>query len=319
MSRIIALVLLSLLAGSTLQAADEREINRAVARRIFHEILTGGDYALAAELYAPDFVNHARNADVSLERDQAAARGWREAFPDLVIAPEIVLAEDDLVAVLWRAAGTNTGSGNGLPATGRRIDGRGITIWRVEKGKVKEEWSEFSELLLMRQLGLVPGGTPVVTSPAPITERPVKAVNRRTRERNRSVVRSVFERIVGKGELALSESLYARTFVKHLVSGGTVTVQEELQATRGLRELAPDLRVSIPLTIADGDSVALVYGMSGTNSGAALGYPATGKSFTVRGMSVMRVDGGRIAEEWSVLDPGQMAGQLGAGVMKNEE
>ena len=37
----------------------------------------------------------------------------------------------------------------------------GITIWRIVNGKIKEEWSAFDQLSLMKQLGLLdpkPGG-----------------------------------------------------------------------------------------------------------------------------------------------------------------
>src|SRR5512140_741211 len=152
----VLFVLLLLAVAAPLTGENVKEANKAVARRIFDEILTRGNFQLASELYAPDFVNHGRTTDVGLERDQEAARGWLQAFPDLRIAPEIVLAERDLVVVLWRATGTNTGEGNGLPATGRRMNGRGITIWRIQNGRVKEEWSEFSVLALMKQLGRAP-------------------------------------------------------------------------------------------------------------------------------------------------------------------
>jgi hypothetical protein len=52
-----------------------------------------------------------------LEEDQTALKGWHAAFPDVVIVPEKLIAEDDLVTIYWTARGTNTGTGNGLPAT----------------------------------------------------------------------------------------------------------------------------------------------------------------------------------------------------------
>jgi len=36
---------------------------------------------------------------VGLQEDQAAARGWKQAFPDLSIVPEKLVAEGDLVSV----------------------------------------------------------------------------------------------------------------------------------------------------------------------------------------------------------------------------
>jgi steroid delta-isomerase-like uncharacterized protein len=66
------------------------------------------------------------------------------------------IAEGDLVTVLWTGTGTNTGEGNGLPATGKSGRIRGITIWRIVNGKITEEWSEFDQHSIMEQLGLAP-------------------------------------------------------------------------------------------------------------------------------------------------------------------
>ena len=137
--------------GSTLQ-----EQNKATAKRAFEEILSHGRYELAEQLYAKDFVNHGLHSNASLEDDQTALKGWRAAFPDVVIVPEKLIAEDDLVTIYWTARGTNTGTGNGLPATGKRAEMAGITIWRIVDGKIKEEWSAFDQLSMMRQLGLLP-------------------------------------------------------------------------------------------------------------------------------------------------------------------
>lgn len=60
----------------------------------------------------------------------------------------LLVAEGDLVTVVWTATGTNTGQGNGLPATGKKVAGRGITVWRIVDGKIREEWSEFDSLRL---------------------------------------------------------------------------------------------------------------------------------------------------------------------------
>jgi steroid delta-isomerase-like uncharacterized protein len=84
-------------------------------------------------------------------------KGWHQAFPDLAIVPEKLIAEGDLVTIYWIARGTNTGTGNGLPATGKKAEQSGITIWRIVNGKIKEEWSAFDQLSLMQQLGLLSG------------------------------------------------------------------------------------------------------------------------------------------------------------------
>jgi steroid delta-isomerase-like uncharacterized protein len=145
------LLIVGQLFGSTLQ-----EQNKATAKRAFEEILSHGRFELAEQLYAKDFVNHGLHSNASLDEDQTALKGWHAAFPDVVVVPEKLIAEDDLVTIYWIARGTNTGAGNGLPATGKRAELTGITIWRIVDGKIKEEWSAFDQLSMMQQLGLLP-------------------------------------------------------------------------------------------------------------------------------------------------------------------
>ena len=156
MKTLIAVSACLFLLGGFVFASSLQEQNKAIARRAFEEILSKGRFELASELYAKDFINHGIHRDVGLEEDQAALKGWHQAFSDITIVPEKLIAEGDLVTIYWIARGTNTGTGNGLPATGKKGELAGITIWRIVDGKIKEEWSAFDELSMMQQLGLLP-------------------------------------------------------------------------------------------------------------------------------------------------------------------
>ena len=146
----------SFLVVGSLFASSLQEQNKAVAKRAFDEILSRGRFELAEKLYARDFVNHGIHSNANLEEDQAALKGWHQAFSDIVVSPEKLIAEGDLVTIYWIARGTNTGTGNGLPATGKKAELAGITIWRIVEGKITEEWSAFDQLSMMQQLGLLP-------------------------------------------------------------------------------------------------------------------------------------------------------------------
>ncbi len=137
-------------------ASNLQAKNKAVARRVFEVILSQGKFEVADQIYSKDFVNHGLTHDASLKEDQDAARGWKQAFPDLKMTVLQEIAEGDLVTVLWAGTGTNTGEGNGLPATGKSGQLRGITIWRIVNGKITEEWSAFDQFSILKQLGLVP-------------------------------------------------------------------------------------------------------------------------------------------------------------------
>ena len=156
MKTLIAVSACLFLLGGFVFASALQEQNKAIARRAFEEILSQGRFEVASELYAKDFVNHGIHRDAGLEEDQAALKGWHQAFSDISIVAEKLIAEGDLVAIYWIARGTNTGTGNGLPATGKKAELAGITIWRIVDGKIKEEWSAFDQLSMMQQLGLLP-------------------------------------------------------------------------------------------------------------------------------------------------------------------
>lgn len=305
------LVFLWMVAVCFAASPDQTTANKAIASRVIDEVLSQGKYEVATELYSPEFVNHAGSRDVGLAEDQAAARGWRLAFPDLQMTTELLVAEGNLVAVLWRGKGTNTGEGNGLPVTGKGGESRGITIWRIVDGKITEEWSDFGQLDMLQQMGLVPGAPAAVPdSRSHVYSSAAPGIPNKEREHNRAIARSVFEQIVAQGKLDLFDSIYSQTYVNH----GTHrdgTIQEEIEGTRGLRQFSSDLKVTVEQTIAEGDLVTVLYALEGTNTGAALGLPATGKHFRVRGISILRVNHGRITDEWSMLDRYPALVQLG--------
>ncbi len=151
---LLAVMLISVAAAQGPANDVERAAhNKAIATRVFEEIFNQGKLEVAREIYAPDFRNHGLHRDASLEEDQAAVRAERAAFPDLRISVDMLVAEGDLVTALWTFRGTHTHEGYaGLPATGARVEMRGMTIWRVVDGRIRDEWTTFNELGAYRQV-----------------------------------------------------------------------------------------------------------------------------------------------------------------------
>ena len=136
------------------QQASEQERNKQIARNFFEEVLDQGRLDKYAESHSGDFVAHGSDRDATLEEDIAAAREERKAMPDMRVTVNQILGERDLVAVYWTASGTNTGTGMGFPATGRKIKIGGMTLFRFKAGRICEEWSAWDMLSVMRQAGL---------------------------------------------------------------------------------------------------------------------------------------------------------------------
>jgi predicted ester cyclase len=154
---LLALLLLLAAAAAARTPPDLLERNKALVRRVYEEGLNRGVFEVP---YRPDFVGHGGAATFTHEQGISEARGWRAAFPDLHMHVDLILAEADLVSVRWTARGTNSGSGNGLPATGKSAQVTGTTIFRIQDGEIAEEWTSGDSLGLMKQLGLLPPPAP---------------------------------------------------------------------------------------------------------------------------------------------------------------
>ncbi|HTW49823.1 MAG TPA: ester cyclase [Acidobacteriaceae bacterium] len=158
MQRTLAFLLLMSAPAWAVQAAaspgavSQQEQNEAIARRVFDEILNQGKFQAADEIYARDFVNHGLHRDANLAEDQAAVRRERTACPDLHVTVDLMTASQDTVTVVWTARGRNTRRSGWLPATGARIEVRGITVWRIVDGRIREEWTTFDQMRIAREV-----------------------------------------------------------------------------------------------------------------------------------------------------------------------
>jgi steroid delta-isomerase-like uncharacterized protein len=75
-----------------------------------------------------------------------------DAFPDLQVSVEGILAEGDQVAVRWSAEGTHRGQLLGISATGQPVTLRGMTWLRLSDGRIVEGWDAWNQGRLMNEL-----------------------------------------------------------------------------------------------------------------------------------------------------------------------
>lgn len=130
---------------------------KARARRIAQELLTQGDLAVAAEIFAPGCAHH---TPVPLVPGPAGARQWiaalRRAFPDLHASIEHELAADATVVQRLTLAGTHQGPWLDLPATGRHVRWPLTLILSADlDGYFTEHWFMWDQFELVRQLAAV--------------------------------------------------------------------------------------------------------------------------------------------------------------------
>ena len=79
-----------------------------------------------------------------------------------------------------------------------------------------------------------------------------------------------------------------------------------------MRAAFPDLQVKVEHLVADDESVAFAYTLSGTHDGPFQGHEPTGKKVNVRGVQVSKFDElGMLVERWGSTDELTMMNQLG--------
>jgi steroid delta-isomerase-like uncharacterized protein len=133
------------------------EENKELARRSW-EIVSERTPDLIEEFYPPDLVWHEPDQDIrGYEEARQFVSTFFDAFPDMNITVEDAIAEGEQAVTRYTIRGTHRGETEEFgPPTGRQVELEGITIHRIEDGKIVEEWSRYDNLSVMQQLGLVP-------------------------------------------------------------------------------------------------------------------------------------------------------------------
>jgi steroid delta-isomerase-like uncharacterized protein len=116
------------------------------------------DGAAVDMLESDDFVFHNLTVSTDLSKAQTAEvnKGFWKALSDAKINPASIWGADAYVSVTGTFDGTNDGE---LPAvhiskTGKKVSLPFIDIFRLERGKIKEEWLFFDSASLLSQLGV---------------------------------------------------------------------------------------------------------------------------------------------------------------------
>jgi steroid delta-isomerase-like uncharacterized protein len=126
------------------------------------EAINKNNLDLFDELCSPNYVWHGeasptnRNDVVGIANFKKAVAEFTNAMPDLKVVIEDIVAEGDRVAARYTESGTHTGAKFvGLPPTGKHVVWSAISIYRVENGKLAEEWFDEDALGIWKQLGII--------------------------------------------------------------------------------------------------------------------------------------------------------------------
>jgi steroid delta-isomerase-like uncharacterized protein len=117
--------------------------NKTIVERYYATVLNGRELDAVGDFFADERM---------VEGVRQGCFAYFEAFPDLHVALDELIAEGDRVFVRSTMTGTHDGEYKGIPATGRHISAESAEVYRIADGKFAGYWCLANVAGLMRQL-----------------------------------------------------------------------------------------------------------------------------------------------------------------------
>lgn len=216
----------------------------------------------------------------------ATDRGLFPAFADFTMTVLDQIAEGDKVATRYRLGGTHTGEFAGIPATGNVAFLTGTSVDRVEDGQIVEHWGDLDFSGFLQQLTVAPAANDTL----------------------RTLAEEYF-RLANAHDLDGLIALHAPGYLSHDPQGDT-GIDEYRELIRGFFAAFPDSTLTPVNVVAAGDRLVMHFETTATHSGDFMGLPATGKPVHFTEIRVRRIQDGKFAEHWGLLDQATFLSQL---------
>ena len=137
-------------------------------------------------------------------------------------------------------------------------------------------------------------------------------------EENKALARRGFEEVWNQKNLAIADELGVTDYVIHNPPLSTHGLEQYKQLVTMYFSAFPDLHITIEDQIAEGDKVVTRWTARGTQQGAFMGIPPTGKQAVVTGITIDRFANGKAVETWNNGDYLGLLQQLGVVPMPGQ-
>ncbi len=125
------------------------------------------------------------------------------------------------------------------------------------------------------------------------------------------LIRKFYEDVLVAGDQDVLDEIATPNYVEHDPLPGQGGGLQGLKERTTMLKEGLSVRFTIEDVIQSGDKLVVRWTNSGTHVGEFLGIPPTNKSFSVAGIDIYRLENGRLAEHWHVIDQLSMLQQLG--------
>jgi predicted ester cyclase len=155
LSPVFAAAILASAVAATAEPASRWQLD-AFARRFTDEVYNQKQKDKIRTYVHAQFVDHSPGAPADARGPEHVEKHWdatMAAFPDLKFTVEDVLVDGDKVVLRWESNATFTGTLGGVSGRGQAMTVHGISIFRMQDGKIIESWDLVDRLAMLRQAG----------------------------------------------------------------------------------------------------------------------------------------------------------------------
>jgi steroid delta-isomerase-like uncharacterized protein len=132
-------------------------------------------------------------------------------------------------------------------------------------------------------------------------------------QENIAASQRLIEEAFNQGNLDVIDELVTDDFVDHDALMGDQDVAGAKQSIAGYREAFPDIRIEIEDVFAAGDKVVYRWTGNGTFENELMGLqPTHERGDPVRGVTIDRFEGDKVAESWTHFDTLTLMRNVGA-------
>lgn len=126
------------------------------------------------------------------------------------------------------------------------------------------------------------------------------------------VMSRIWNEIWNQAALQVSDEVFAKDYLGHLPTMTVHGPEEFKNLVKVYLGAFPDMHLTVEDASATGDRVTVRWISRGTHLGPMIGIPASQNKIEVMGISIFRMAGGQVAEEWEGFDTFGMMQQIGA-------
>jgi len=128
------------------------EHNKAIVRRWLLEGFNNGDLTAVEECLTEDYINHGTTEARGYEAGRQVLTQARAFGADARISITYMVAEEDIVMVLFTVRGTYSPSTGSAPAQGKQVNLTMVDIFRFREGRICEGWVIRDRMEMQEQL-----------------------------------------------------------------------------------------------------------------------------------------------------------------------